>query len=391
MKTLPKRAIVVAVLTALSMTVTAGARSQSPGTHRDLIGEWTGTLVLDNSSPRVSLVFDSTESVLAGKVYSDGDLLGAMADLSFKSDTVHFKVDRLDFTGRISGATMTVDLIVYNGTHRTLTLGKTPALPREPHATGPQGSLVEHVLYDSSYRRPRRVWVYTPRGYDAHRAEAYPLVLAFDGDEYRDTMPLPRVLDSLAATHRAPPFVAVLVDDSVGPVRIADLGNARRMPEFLARQLIPFVRKGWNVTTDPHRVIVTGSSAGGLGAAYVALMRPDLFGNVWSQSGAFWRGADASNDAPYEWLTQYVKANAKKDVRFFLDVGELEDHPTLGGSGPNFRDANRRFRDALVAKGYAVTYTEVPGGNHAEQWWRPRLPEGIVALSSSWPVSSVRR
>lgn len=40
-----------------------------------------------------------------------------------------------------------------------------------------------------------------------------------------------------------------------------------------------------------------------------------------------------------------------------MDVGELEDHPTLGGSGPNFRDASRRFRGALKAKGYDVTYT----------------------------------
>jgi enterochelin esterase-like enzyme len=66
-------------------------------------------------------------------------------------------------------------------------------------------------------------------------------------------------------------------------------------------------------------------------------------------------------------------------------VGELEDHPTLGGSGPNFREANRRFRDALVARGYPVTYTEVPGGNHAPRWWKQRLATGFVGLSQQWP------
>jgi enterochelin esterase-like enzyme len=373
----------IASIALLWTALVAAAQGQATS-RRAVNGEWTGTLQLDNSRPQIALVFEITDSTTTGKVYSDGGLLGPMENLSVRGDTVHFKVDRLDFTGRVSGATMKVDLTVYNGSHRELTLRKTPEMNPPAVLEQAAGSIVERVLFDSSYHRPRRVWIYTPPGYDARRAEPYPLILAFDGDEYRDTMPLPQTLDTLLATQRAPAFVAVLVDDSAGPARIADLGNAPRMPEFLAKQLIPFVRHGWHVTTDPHRVIVTGSSAGGLGAAYVAFARPDLFGNVWAQSGAFWRGADASNDAPYEWLTQQVKAAAKKDVRFYLDVGELEDHPTLGGSGPNFRDANRRFRDALQAKGYAFTYTEVPGGNHAERWWRERLAAGIVALSAPW-------
>jgi enterochelin esterase-like enzyme len=46
---------------------------------------------------------------------------------------------------------------------------------------------------------------------------------------------------------------------------------------------------------------------------------------------------------------------------------------------PLIRDANRRLRNALSARGYDVTYTEVPGGNHAPQWWRGsprRTPPG---------------
>jgi len=198
-------------------------------------------------------------------------------------------------------------------------------------------------------------------------------------------MPLPTTLDTLLAAGRAPAFIAVLVDNACGAARIAELGNSRRMAEFVGNQLVPWVRREWRVTSDPRRVIVTGSSAGGLGAAYVAFQRPDLFGNVWSQSGAFWRGAEGSNEAPWEWLTQQVRTSPRKEIRFCLDVGQLEDHPTLGGSGPNFRDANRRLRDALRAKGYPVTYTEVPGGNHAPRWWRERLPIGIVELSKGWP------
>lgn len=261
------------------------------------------------------------------------------------------------------------------------------AIGAQPAPRIAAGAVEAKTLFDSSYHRPRRIWIYTPSGYDARRADPYPLILAFDGVDYQDTMPLARTLDSLAAARRAPAFVAVLVDDSSAAVRIADLGNAAKMVQFLGQQLMPYVQRGWHVTRDPHRVIVTGSSAGGLGAAYVAFARPDLFGNVWSQSGAFWRGAEASNGAPYEWLTAQARAAPKKDVRFFLDVSALEDHPTLGGSGPNFLHANRRFHDALVAKGYDVTYTEVPNGQHAPQFWRPRLAAGIVGLSGSWVTS----
>ena len=246
------------------------------------------------------------------------------------------------------------------------------------------GKIEAHTVFDSSYHRSRQVWVYTPAGYDANATTPYPLIVAFDGDEYRDTMPLPMVLDTLLAAKKAPAFVAVLVDNGEGAVRIADLGNAPRMADFLANQLVPWARKGWRVTTEPKRVIVTGSSAGGLAASYVAFTHPELFGNVWSQSGAFWRGAEGSNSAPYEWLASQVKAAPAKPVRFMLDVGALEDHATLGGAGPNFLHASRRFRDALEAKGYEFTYTEVPGGNHAPQWWKTRLADGIVLLSAGW-------
>jgi enterochelin esterase-like enzyme len=269
----------------------------------------------------------------------------------------------------------------------TLLLLAFPAVRVSPMAPASiaHGRVEAQVVYDSSYHRARPIWVYTPAGYDAQRRAPYPLIVAFDGAEYRDTMPLPAVLDSLQATGAAPAFVAVLIDDSAGAVRLADLANAPRFANFLGRQLVSWVHQGWNVTRDPHRVIVTGSSAGGLAASFVAFERPDLFGNVWSQSGAFWRGADASNGPPWEWLTGQVAASPRRDVRFVLDVGELENHATLGGTGPNFLEASRRFHDALTARGYPVTYTEVPAGNHAPQWWRLRLAAGIATLSTDWP------
>ena len=219
----------------------------------------------------------------------------------------------------------------------------------------------------------RRVWVYTPADYDAK--QTYDLLVVFDGEQHIQNR-LPEVLDSLHAH-----TVGVLIDNYSGAQRNSELGNSARFNALLADSLIPWVRSKYNnITHDPHRTIVMGSSAGGLAAASAAFAHPEIFGNVFSQSGAFWRGAEGSDDAPYEWLTeQFAKAN-KKDIRFVMDVGELENHNTLAGSGPNFLEATRRLHDVLEKKGYDVVYTEIPGGVHAPTTWGPRMPLGLTRL-----------
>jgi enterochelin esterase-like enzyme len=227
----------------------------------------------------------------------------------------------------------------------------------------------------------RRLWVYTPPGYDAAATTPCGLILVFDGEEYLEDIPLPKILDSLRGDRRVPRFVAVLIDNGSGAQRIADLGNSASFADFLADELLPFVRKGWNVTRDPQRTIVTGSSAGGLAAAFAAFRHPELFGVVLSQSGAFWRGAEASNDPPWEWLTSQYAGAPKKDVRFVLEVGAKETRGALGGAAPSILEANRHLRDALTKKGYRVTYFEVPDGQHAPEFWRQRLPEALENAS----------
>jgi enterochelin esterase family protein len=249
----------------------------------------------------------------------------------------------------------------------------------------PAGRIDSLSIPGSLFGADRAVWVYTPPGYDSSRAE-YPLLLAFDGSSYTrgGDLDIPSALDSLLAAGHAPAFVAVMIDDGPGPVRIAELGNSARFTSVLATEIIPWIRARYRVTRDPRRTIITGSSAGGLAAANAALAHPELFGNVLSQSGAFWRGNEGSNGAPYEWLTAQVARAPKRDVRFLLDVGSRETIRVLGGSGPVFIEANRRFRDALTKKGYDVVYTEVPDGVHAPDTWRPRFATDLVALTASW-------
>src|SRR5262245_51500790 len=73
--------------------------------------------------------------------------------------------------------------------------------------------------------RRRAVWVYTPPGYEASTDTVRHLVIAFDGPEYLDSIPLPLILDTLLAAGKAPPCLAILIDDSTSAARLDDLAN----------------------------------------------------------------------------------------------------------------------------------------------------------------------
>jgi enterochelin esterase-like enzyme len=262
-----------------------------------------------------------------------------------------------------------------------------PVLALSESSQGKRGETTEITIPSTTYSGGRHAWIYKPVGYPASCQNACNLLIVFDGAIYLGAMQLPEILDSLIAAKRTPPTVAILFDNGGPPGRISDLANSQRFAGFIANELLPWTRQHFAVTHSADRTILAGSSAGGLGAAYIALKYPSLFGNVLSQSGAFWRGNEASNAPPYEWLTQQYAKSPKVNVRFFIDVGSKETVGALGGAAPSLLAANQRLRTVLEQKGYDVRYFEVPNGQHSPDTWRRRIAAGIVALA---PLPSSR-
>ncbi len=141
----------------------------------------------------------------------------------------------------------------------------------------------------------------------------------------------------------------------------------------------------YRVTSDPARVVVAGSSHGALCASFVAFRHPELYGNVLSQSGSYWWGPavegsePTEGDADWQRLVRQYESAEKLPIRFYLEMGldeaALSDRPKE--SDPLL--ANRHMRDALVAKGYDVHYSEYSGG-HDYLCWRGSFADGLVAL-----------
>lgn len=250
------------------------------------------------------------------------------------------------------------------------------ALPAAPvplgagrvHPGARTGELSVHTLRSGHLRNWRRVWAYAPAGHED--LAGLPVVVLLDGDVWQQ-LGICGLFDGLIRAGLLPPLVALLPDALDSDTRRRELACDERFVAFLTHELLPWAARRWPVTGDPSRTVVAGQGLGGLAAAYAALRRPERFGNVLAQSGAFWWPAARREGAfPEEWLTGRVRALARRPVRFHLSAGLQEWGVPAAG---------RRLRDALDAKGYEVAHHEYNGG-HDYLCWREDLAQGLVAL-----------
>jgi enterochelin esterase family protein len=260
-----------------------------------------------------------------------------------------------------------------------------------------EGRVEKQTIKSAIQKIDRPVSVYTPASY---KADGPPnaLLILFDGEDLSDDGQY-RVttLNNLIAASRIPPTVAVFVDN-IPRRRLVDLVASDEFADFMAKELVPWIRSHYNVTKDPKQTVITGYSAGGLASAYVALRHPEVFGNVLSQSGAFWwsfehnggicgsrcpdsggRGGDGSRDATTEGniMVKQFLASPKLPLRFYLAVGTFE-YDRNGGGG-EILEGTRHLRDVLLARGYQVHYQQFVGG-HDGLSWRGTLADGLIAL-----------
>jgi enterochelin esterase family protein len=239
------------------------------------------------------------------------------------------------------------------------------------------GKLVEERIASKILNTERSAWVYVPAGYNPKRAEPYPVLICFDGRLYIDAIPVPAILENLVTAGEILPMMAIFIRQLPQPMRNFELGNNAPFADFVATELLPYIRSKWHTTSDPARTVVCGSSAGGLAAVFFALHRPDLFGNVLAQSAALWPGI-TREDPEHEWVIRQYETARKLNVRFVLQPGLLEVVRTPL-DGPPILDSNRHLRDVLKSKGYAVYYTEVAGG-HEPIAWRDGIAPGLIEL-----------
>jgi len=279
-------------------------------------------------------------------------------------------------------------------------IAELPSAPPQPWLVAKPGiaaGRVEKQSIRSAIQKIDRPFsVYTPADYKADGPPNALLVL-FDGEDLADDPYPVTTLNNLIAAAKIRRTVAVFVDN-VPHRRLVDLVANAEFADFMAQELVPWVRSHYNVTKDPKQTVLTGYSAGGLASAYVALRHSEVFGNVLSLSGAFWwsfehnggvcgphcpdsggTGGEYSQDGTTEgnFMVREFLASRKLPLRFYLTAGTFETDRE--GTGGGILESTRQLRDVLLAKGYDVQFQQFVGG-HDGLSWRGSLADGLMAL-----------
>jgi enterochelin esterase family protein len=192
-----------------------------------------------------------------------------------------------------------------------------------------------------------------------------PLLLVYDGPDYLRRANLVTLVDNLLAQRRIQPIALAMLANGRG-ARMAEYGSSDGTLAFIHEVVLPAARQHLDlidITKQPGAFGVMGASMGGLMALVTGLRLPHIFGQVLSQSGAFYLGDYATVAVD---LVQHIPV---PPLRIWMDVGRYE----------GLLDGNRRMRAQLQARGYDVAYRDYNAG-HNYAAWRDDLWRGLEAL-----------
>ena len=254
------------------------------------------------------------------------------------------------------------------------------------------GKVEEIDFYSKILNMDRKIWVYTPQDFNI-KVGLYHFLVVFDGKAFLEFTQTPMILDNLQAKNKIPPVIAIYIHNYSGFQRGKDLNCYPPFAEFITKELVPWARKNYQISSNPTHLVAIGSSSGGLTASFIGYKYPETFGKILSQSGYYawypgniwfqrnlhfygkdfvhwWTEEDEKEE---EWLTKQFLRCDKLTLKFFVNVGNLETRAIRWV---------RNFREMLQKKGYTYYYEEYPGG-HEYVAWREHLPEGLIYLIGS--------
>jgi len=226
----------------------------------------------------------------------------------------------------------------------------------------PHGRVSQVRFFSTTSNEWRRLFVYTPAGYDAS-TEKYPVLYIQHGGGEDETGWAVQgrtdiILDNLIATGQANKMIVAMPD-----------GNTRDFEGELLNDIIPAVEKEFRVKADAGSRALAGLSMGGIQTLNTVIAHPEMFCYVgvfssgWIASGVP-AGMKTFDAGPYyEMLAARPDYYNQQFKVFYLTMGGQEDI-----AWNNCRIMKEKF-DSI---GIRYEYFETPGG-HTWPVWRESL------------------
>lgn len=262
------------------------------------------------------------------------------------------------------------------------------------HAGGATGDLRLHEFRSRLFRNTRFLRVWLPPGYDdaGNQSRNYPVLYLNDGQNLFEAISsfggvewqVDESADRLIREGAVPPMIIVGIDHASKdrnreymPYRSIQRGmlrvRGRYYPDFLIKEVLPFVEGNYRVATGPENTGLGGSSLGALVAIYTAITRPGIFGRLLLESPSLW----VSN-------RQVIKESRTVRIwpeRIFLAAGTAE-----AGSPARSRTVVDDVRELAAIVRRAVLSEKrlrlviKDGAGHTESAWAERFPEALQFL-----------
>lgn len=231
----------------------------------------------------------------------------------------------------------------------------------------PHGDIRIKRYYSAVTNSWRRMYVYTPPGYDNNNDMKYPVLYLLHGggeDERGWSMQgkTDLILDNLIAGKKAKPMLVVMLDGNTGTTGFSEQ-YLRSFENELKDVVIPFVESNFRADANAGSRALAGLSMGGIQTLYAGIRNTTLFSYLGVFSSGWLAGQKTLSDPQYAFMKDNAdKINGQLKL-FWIAMGGKEDI-----AYNNCRIMLSRFDEMNIK----YTYSEYPGG-HTWPVWRNNL------------------
>ena len=235
----------------------------------------------------------------------------------------------------------------------------------------PHGN-ISQVWYPSpSLGADRRMYVYTPPGYDSGK-DSYPVLYLLHGaggdeDAWSSLGRANLILDNLIASGKSKPMIVVMTNGNAwqtstlrqipgkpAPTRETFAQYQGKFEKSLVEDVVPYIEKNFRVIADKDHRALAGLSMGGGHTITASITYPGTFGYI----GVFSSGIFDANADMAEMEKKFTALKASGVNKYWVACGK-EDF---------VMESNKRLLSVLEKTGLEHEYFENEGGHTWANW-----------------------